>query len=403
MTDKIRLGFIPLSDASPLVLAKEMGLFADEGLDVELRKERSWALIRDKVAYGELDGAHMLAPMVVASAFGLAPIPTSFATGFAFNLNGNGITVSNRLYEEISRLRPFEPGRPPTAEGLRMVASERFRAGKPPLTLAMVYPFSAHNYLLRYWLADAGLHPDRDVRLIVVPPPEMVRACEAGEIDGYCVGEPWNTVAVDRGVGRQILFGRDIWSAAPEKVLGVRRDWLDEHHDTHQALLRALLKAVQLLKTSDGQRAAAELLALPEYVAQPAELILPSLSGNAVQPTSGERIAVPDYTVYDAGTASFPWLSKAAWLAVQMVRWGQLKSAGDVLTTLRPAFRTDLFRLAANALNIAVPDQDIQVEGGTETNRLLDRSVFHSASPMIYLEQFARHSVREPLDEVFSA
>lgn len=406
----VRIGFIPLSDAAPLVIAKHEGLFDEFGLDVTLSREHSWARIRDKLAIGELDAAHLLSPMVVASALGLSPMPAPLATAFAFNLNGNGITVSNAIYREMQAHDPAAfRQRPVSAEALRFIALDRLEKGRPPLTLAMVYPFSSHNYLLRYWLGAAGLHPDRDVRLVVVPPPDMVRLCEAESIDGFCVGEPWNTLAQHTGVGHRIVAGPDIWPAAPEKVLGAKASWINENADTHLALVRALMRANRVLMTPDGRARAARLLAGDNYIGINEAHISPSLTGS-----EGEEWC----SLYDPSFASFPWHSKAMWTALQMVRWGQLTRTTDLDGAVRSAFRTDIFREAAAHEGLPAPMADAAMEGAHDQprqaeassgaiilppDRIMDAKPFNPALPGHYLEQFFRHSIRVGLDSLFEA
>ncbi|WP_084398836.1 CmpA/NrtA family ABC transporter substrate-binding protein [Henriciella aquimarina] len=405
----VRIGFIPLSDAAPLIIAKHEGLFEALGLEVTLSREHSWARIRDKLAVGGLDAAHLLSPMVVASALGLSPMPGPLATAFAFNLNGNGITVSNALFKAMQAHGPdaFE-GHPVSADALRYVALDRLEKGQPPLTLAMVYPFSSHNYLLRYWLGAAGLHPDRDVRLIVVPPPDMVRLCEADSIDGFCVGEPWNTLAQHTGIGHRIVAGADIWPAAPEKVLGVKATWMEENAETHLLLIRALLRANQRLMTEDGRRAAAQLLSEEQYIGIGTSHIAPSLTGSEG----------PEWcSLYDPTFATFPWLSKAIWTALQMVRWGQLTEPVGIEGAVERAFRTDIYRHAALLEHIPSPAIDSVIEGGSKQPRklmngktqitlpadhIMDGKPFNPALPDRYLEQFFRHSIRLKTDELFS-
>lgn len=404
----VRIGFIPLSDAAPLVIAKHEGLFDELGLDVTLSREHSWARIRDKLAIGDLDAAHLLSPMVVASALGLSPMPDPLATAFAFNLNGNAITVSNPLYREMQAHDPnaFHQ-RPVSAEALRYVALNRLEQGRPPLTLAMVYPFSSHNYLLRYWLGAAGLHPDRDVRLIVVPPPDMVRLCEAESIDGFCVGEPWNTLAQHTGVGHRIVACADIWPAAPEKVLGAKASWISENAETHLLLLRALLRANRRLMTADVRAKAAHLLAGEDFIGISEAHISPSLTGS-----EGAEWC----SLYDPAFASFPWHSKAVWTALQMVRWGQLTRPTDIQAAVTTAFRTDIYREAAALEGVSAPTADSVTEGASEQSRqvtatsghitlppdrIMDAKSYNPALPDRYLEQFFRHSIRGRPDSLF--
>ena len=404
----VRIGFIPLSDAAPLVIARHEGIFEALGLDVTLSREHSWARLRDKLAIGDLDAAHLLSPMVVASALGLSPMPDPLATAFAFNLNGNGITVSNAIHRAMQAHDGGSFKRTPiSADALRAVALERLETGQTPLTLAMVYPFSSHNYLLRYWLGAAGLHPDRDVRLIVVPPPDMVRLCEAESIDGFCVGEPWNTLAQHTGVGHRLVAGTDIWPAAPEKVLGAKASWIRENGETHLLLVRALLRANRRLMTPDGRSKAARLLAREDYIGIDEAHILPSLTGS-----EGAEWC----SLYDPSFASFPWHSKALWTALQMVRWGQLTRAADLERAIAGAFLTGIFREAAGHEGIPAPAVDTVEEGasaqprelagpsGTVTlppDAIMDGKPFNPASPGRYLEQFFRHSIRVPIGDLF--
>ena len=405
---KVRIGFIPLSDAAPLAIARHEGLFEELGLEVTLSREHSWARIRDKLAIGDLDAAHLLSPMVVASALGLSPMPDPLATAFAFNLNGNAITVSNALFRSMQDHDPDAfAQRPVSAETLRYIAMDRLEKGQPPLTLAMVYPFSSHNYLLRYWLGAAGLHPDRDVRLIVVPPPDMVRLCEAESIDGFCVGEPWNTLAAHTGIGHRIVAGSDIWPAAPEKVLGAKASWIRDNPETHLLLVRALLRANQRLMTDEGRRTAASLLSDEQYIGIDTSHIAPSLTGSEG----------PEWcSLYDPAFATFPWHSKAMWTALQMVRWGQLTEATGIEAAVQGSFRTDIYRKAAALENIPAPLVDSLLEGGSRQVRelpgqdgpitlppdpIMDGKSLNPALPDRYLEQFFRHSIRVRTEDLF--
>ena len=371
--DRLDIGFVPLCDAAPLVIAKEEGLFEEYGLDVTLRRGRSWAHVRDQLAFGDLDAAHMLAPMVVASALGLTPTRVSFATALGLNLNGNGITVSNALYKEMQDVDPWAfDARPVTAASLKEIAKRRQDRGQTPVTFAMVYPFSTHNYLLRYWLAASGLHPDKDVRLIVVPPPDMVQLCESESIDGYCVGEPWNTLAVHRGIGHQIVGGSEIWPAAPEKVMGVRRNWLDDHEEVYLRLIRSLMKAAQVLESAEVQDRAATYLAREDYI---------GIDVRHLQRALGSSAHKQLRATFDASVAGFPWHSKAAWLASQMVRWGQASWTTEFEQSLASSFRTDLFRAAAAEEGIRYPLVDRVVEGAHDESWPLDEASASVAMP----------------------
>src|SRR5262245_13814632 len=215
------VGFIPLLDCAPLVVAAEKGFAADEGIEMVLVRETSWANIRDRLVVGHFDAAHMLGPMAVASSLGIGHLQVPLAAPLSLGLGGNAITVSTALWEQMT-VQGASAAAAPGAQGqaLRKVVAARARLNKPPLTFAMVYPFSCHNYELRYWLAASGIDPDHDVRLVVLPPPLLVDALRENQVDGFCVGEPWNSLAVDVGVGHIVAATTAIWRASPEKVLG---------------------------------------------------------------------------------------------------------------------------------------------------------------------------------------
>lgn len=362
--DTLRLGFIALNDCAPLVIARDAGFFEAEGLGVALSREQSWAAIRDKVALGLLDGAQMLAGMPIASTLGMGAPPHAMVTALSLGLNGNAITVASSLYE---RMRAADPAamnaRPCTALALKQVIDEDRAAGLAPLTFGMVHPASAHNYQLRYWLASAGIDPDRDVRLIVVPPSRMVANLAAGRLAGYCVGEPWNQMAVRAGIGHALITGYEIWNNAPEKVLGVTRDWADANPQTHAALIRALVRAGAWLDDPRNREEAADTIAVADYVAAPADVIRRTLGGRfCYRPGAAPRPA-PDFNVFHRYAAGFPWRSHAMWFISQMIRWGQISAPVDIAATAERIYRPDVFRQAVATLGMAVPAEDYKSEG----------------------------------------
>lgn len=406
----LTLGFIPLTDCAPLVVAQEQGLFARQGLDVTLSREVSWANIRDKVAAGLLDGAQMLASMPLATTLGLGEVQQHTITALSLDLNGNAITVSNALYRRMAELDPAAlRRRPVTAAPLRRIVDGGWRSGAAPLTLAMVFPFSTHNYVLRYWLAEAGIDPDRDVRLVVIPPPQMVDALKSGAIDGFCVGEPWNAVAVAEGLGHVLTTDYDIWNNKPEKVFAVSADWAAGHPATHRALLRALIEAAQWLDRPENRLPAAGLLAHPDYVGVPAEIIAMSMTGSFQYAASEAPQAMPDFNVFHRYAANFPWRSHALWLLTQMVRWGQLAEPVDLQAVARAVYRPDLYRQVAHELGVPCPCRDDKCEGqhaqawrleGIELgpDRFLDGAIFDPEDPLGYLSGIAVHHRKLELD-----
>ncbi|HLN25256.1 MAG TPA: CmpA/NrtA family ABC transporter substrate-binding protein [Patescibacteria group bacterium] len=328
---RLKIGFVALCDSAPLVVAKERGFFVEQGLVVELSREPSWANIRDKLAVGLLDAAQMLAPMPLSATLGLGNVRAPVITALGLNMGGNAITLSHGLLERMEGT---------SAAALKAVIDQDRAAGRPPLTLAMVYPFSPHNYELRLWLAGGGIDPDRDVRLVVVPPPQMVAWLAAGHIAGFCVGEPWNTVAAKLDLGRVVVTGRDIQDSRIEKVLGVREDWAEQHPQTHRALLRAVLLACRWV---EGNRAeTAEIIAQPATLNAPLEVVR-----SCLEPSAGLSFLT-----------NFPGQSQAAWYLDQMRRWGQLPADTDAAAVARQVYRGDLFRLAAQDLELECPAED---------------------------------------------
>ncbi len=240
----LTLGFVPLTDCAPLVVGVAKGFFARQGLEVALSPEPSWSNIRDKLAVGLFDGAHILTGLLLAMSAGVGCLPVPTRTAQALGLNGNAITVSMALHERLLAADPQAMAeRPLTARALKRVIDEDRAAGRPPLTFGVVFSVANHAYQLRYWLASAGIDPDRDVRLVTVPPPRMVGRLKAGDIVGFCVGEPWNSLAVADGVGHVLIAGCELWNNGPEKALGVLASWADAHPNTHRALVRALIEA----------------------------------------------------------------------------------------------------------------------------------------------------------------
>lgn len=411
-TTRLTLGFIPLTDCAPLVVAHEHGLFQKYGLDVTLSRQTSWASIRDKVAVGALDGAHMLAAMPIASTLGLGSFDTPMIAALSLDLNGNAITVGHSLYQRLREANPAVlTDRSQAVNALAKLCANQ------PLDFAMVFPFSTHNYLLRYWLAAAGIVPDREVRLQVVPPPYMVDALKSGDIDGYCVGEPWNQKAIAEGVGRGLIADYDIWNNHPEKVFGVTRDWAERHPNTHRAVLMALLEAAQWLDQPEHRPEVVELLAREEYINAPPDVVGLSMEGGFRFGSDEPLVAMPDFNVFYRYAATFPWLSHAVWFITQMYRWGQIDRPLNIRDLAAQVYRPDIYREAAGALGLPLPLADAKTEGlHPETHelthatqpltlgadRFCDGRVFDPAKPVDYLAGFAIHHQKLSLDDLAS-
>jgi len=346
----LRIGITPLTDSAPIVVAYERGFFARQGARVEVSVEPSWANIRDKLAAGVLDAAHALAPMPLAATLGVGPLQQPMVTALSLGLGGNAIAVSRELFRQMEEADPEAMATPRTrGQALARVVAARRARGAPLLRLATVFPVSMHAYELRYWLAASGLVPDRDVRLLVVPPPRMVARLEAGAIDGFCVGEPWSTVAVERGSGAVVLTKHDIWQNAPEKVLAASAAFAEQQPEAHRALLRALLEASHWCDAPENRPELARILARG-WVEASEPALLASLS-------------VEGFHCFDRFAATFPWRSHAAWIVTQMLRWGQLEKAVDVRAVAALVYRSDLHREAAAELGLPLPARDEKPEG----------------------------------------
>jgi len=370
---RITAGFLPLTDSLLLVIAKEKGFAAGQGVELSLVRDISWANIRDRLAVGQFDVAHMLAPMPIAASLGLSPIDVPVIAPMAMGLGGNAVTVGSPLWDKMVAVGA-PPDFGPQAVGASLATV--VKAGGPKLRLAAVHPYSSQNYELRYWLAASGIHPDRDVEIVIVPPPLMADALTAGRIDGYCVGEPWNSVAVAAGSGRIATMKAAIWSASPDKVLGVTERWAEEHPDALAALLRALDAAARWCGDPTNRAEAAEILARPDYLGQPAALIVGALSGRITAGTGETIIAVADFFVPYAGGANSPDPAHALWFYSQMVRWGQIEASAGSARIAAASYRPDLYRNAVPAPSM--PSRD---------SRFFDGRPFDVAAPETYIAE----------------
>jgi two-component system, oxyanion-binding sensor len=347
MTKPLRIGFIPLVDAAALIVAVDKGFTAAEGLDVTLVREVSWSNVRDKLNIGLFDAAHLLAPVAIASSLGLGHVKVPIVASFNLGLNGNAITVSPALHAEImaeidgDRFDPMT-----TATALARVVAKRRKQGAEPLTFGMTFPFSTHNYQLRFWMAAGGVDPDEDVRLVVLPPPYMVDSLASGHVDAFCVGAPWNSVAVDLGVGHILHFVADILVRAVEKVMAVRHDWSENNPQIVAALVRAAFRAAEFIEQPHNRAEAARILALPERIGVDADVVQRTLDGRLKISPDGTMRESDRYLLVGREGAARPDPVQAAWLYAQMVRWGQTNFSPEALKTAQAVFRPDLYDAA---------------------------------------------------------
>ena len=347
MSDRLRIGFIPLCDATALLIAVDKGFAAAEGLDIELVREVSWSNVRDKLNIGLFDAAHLIAPVAIASSLGLGHIKVPIVAPFGLGVNGNAITVSPALHAAIADAAQGDMLDPMvTAQALARVVARRKARGEEPLTFGMTFPFSTHNYHLRFWMAAGGVDPDEDVRLVVLPPPYMVESLQSGHVDGFCVGAPWNSVAVDLGIGHILHFVSEILRRAAEKLLGVRQRWAEENPDVLTRLVRAHKRAADFVEDRNNRDEAAALLAAPNRIAVAPEVIRRTLDGHMKVSPDGAYRDDERYMLIGRANAARPDPAQAAWLYAQMVRWGQAPLSAELLAAAKRVWRPDLYDAA---------------------------------------------------------
>lgn len=368
---EINGGFLPLTDSAILVVAKEKGFAEDEGIALKLARETSWANIRDRLAVEQFEIAHSLAPMPIAANLGLTPFDTKLIAPMALGLGGNAITVSNAVFEAMDAIRATNGATTGTMTGdigsqnarqvgllLAQVVEARRENGQKPLQFGVVHPFSAHNFELRYWLAGVGIQPDKDIDIVVLPPVLMADALISGQIDGFCVGEPWNSVALAKNAGKIATTKSAIWASSPEKVLAVNAIWAERNGPAMQALLRAFYAASIWCSKAEHVEELAELLAKSTYLDQPVSTILPALNGGL----SGEKGTSAFFEPH-ARAATFPWQSHALWFYSQMVRWGHVAHSTERALVAQETFRPDIYRAAIVPTGASVPSANSKVEG----------------------------------------
>ena len=406
--DELNFGFIKLTDMAPLAVAYENGYFEDEGLYVTLEPQANWKVLLDRVITGELDGAHMLAGQPLAATIGYGT-QAHIVTPFSMDLNGNGITVSNEVWEAMKPHLEMDsdgkPVHPIKASALKPVVDSYNESGKP-FNMGMVFPVSTHNYELRYWLASGGIHPgfyskgdvsgqiDAEAFLSVTPPPQMPATLEAGTIMGYCVGEPWNQQAVAKGIGVPVITDYEIWKNNPEKVFGLTKEFVEENPNTTLALTKALIRAAQWLDEDDNtnRQEAVEMLARPEYVGADADVIGASMTGT-FEYEKGDVRDIPDFNVFFRYFATYPYYSDAVWYLTQMRRWGQIdehKSDEWYDETAKSVYLPDVYLEAARMLvdegMVSEADFPWDTDGYRDpTDEFIDGITYDGHAPNDYL------------------
>jgi len=367
--EDLKFGFIKLTDMAPLAIAYENGYFEDEGLYVQLEAQANWKVLLDRVIDGQLDGAHMLAGQPIAATIGYGT-KADVITPISMDLNGNAITVSNKTWAAMKSHVEMEGGKPKhpiSASALKPVV-ESYKAEGKPFKMGMVFHVSTHNYELRYWLAAGGLNPgyyaphkgdskgtiDADVLLSVTPPPQMPATMEAGTIEGYCVGEPWNQQAVFKGIGVPVISDNSIQKNNPEKVFGLREDFYEKYPNTTIRVVKAMIRAAHWLDAENNKNrpAAVKILSKPNYVGADYKVIANSMTGT-FEYEKGDKRSEPDFNVFFRYNATYPYYSDAIWYMTQMRRWGQIseqQSDGWYKDMAKKVYRPDIYKKAVEEL-----------------------------------------------------
>ncbi len=412
--DELKFGFIKLTDMAPLAIAYEKGYFEEEGLFVTLEPQANWKVLLDRVITGELDGAHMLAGQPLAATIGFGT-KAHIVTPFSMDLNGNGITVSNEIWEMMKPNIPMgddgKPVHPIKADALKPVVDKFISEGKP-FNMGMVFPVSTHNYELRYWLASGGIHPGfyapsdvsgqikADALLSVTPPPQMPATLEAGTIYGYCVGEPWNQQAVFKGIGVPVITDYEIWKNNPEKVFGLTKEFTEKNPNTTLALTKALIRAAKWLDENNNanRMEAVEILSRSEYVGADKEVIANSMTGT-FEYEKGDKRSVPDFNVFYRYFATYPFYSDAIWYLTQMRRWGQIAEHKDDAwydKVAKDVYRPDIYLKAAKLLvdegHVAKADFPWDSDGykdPTPAADIIDGIAYDGRKPNAYIDSLS--------------
>ena len=409
--DELTFGFIKLTDMAPLAVAYENGYFEDEGLFVTLEAQANWKVLLDGVIDGQLDSAPMLAGQPLAATIGYGT-EAHIITPFSMDLNGNGITVSNEIWEQMKPNIPtMDDGRPQhpiSAAALKPVV-EDYKDQGIPFNMGMVFPVSTHNYELRYWLAAGGLEPGyyspedvsgqigADVFLSVTPPPQMPATMEAGTIFGYCVGEPWNQQAVFKGIGVPVITDYQLWKNNPEKVFGITKEFAEEYPNTTLALTKALIRAAIWLDENDNANRpeAVEILSRSEYVGADYDVIANSMTGT-FEFEKGDKREIPDFNVFFRYNATYPFYSDAIWYLTQMRRWGQIAEAKSdewYVETAKSVYRPDIYLEAARLLvdegmanEADFPWDSDGFKAPTPAEDIIDGIAYDGRTPNAYLD-----------------
>lgn len=357
---EVTCGFVPLVDAAPLIIAQELRFAADEGISLNLMKQPSWSALRDMLALGHLDVAHMLSPMPIAMTLGVSGMQTRVDALMVLSINGTVIGVSKPLAAKMRQTGWDTDFNDPATAATAIFATEH-----DTLRIGVPFPFSMHRMLLEHWLSAHPAFNKAQVEIITVPPPRMAEAVADGLLDMFCVGEPWGTVALEQEVAELILPGAAIWQCAPEKVLGARHDWIADHPQTASAVMRAVYRATRWLDMPENKPLATEILARSAEIHLPDNAIDPAITGYITGKKGQQPTDIPHFLRFHQHGANFPWRSQAAWIGTQIARWHGLDPAQSVISA-QDSFRSDIYRNNLGPLGVDLPGASAKVEGALQ-------------------------------------
>nr|WP_294922715.1 CmpA/NrtA family ABC transporter substrate-binding protein [uncultured Flavobacterium sp.] len=406
----VTIGFIKLTDMAPLAIAKHLGFFEAEGLNVKLEVQANWRDILDKVLDQQIDGAQMLAGQPIAAATGCGR-QGALVTTFSMDLNGNAITVSKDVWSKIVDSIPQEYGRPvhPIPASALIPALNIYKKRNKPFVIGVVAAYSNHNYQLRYWLAASGINPGfysnnniqgskgttgSDVLLNVTAPPQMPETLLAGTINAYCVGEPWNQQAVDQGIGVPIVTSKEIWKNHPEKLFVMTKEFVEKHPNTTIAITKALIKAGKWLDDPLNRKEATRILSKSAYVDGEKRVIDNSMLGT-FEFEKGDVRSIPDFNVFFRYNATYPYYSDGIWFLTQMKRWGQIaepKTNEWYHTKIKEIYKPEIWNTAAKLLleEGFLTKAEIPVTDGYKppTTEFIDNMLYYGKKPLEYIKGF---------------
>jgi len=374
-TTTMRFGIIALTDNASIVMAHELGYFKKFGIDSVISKEASWAVIRDKLTIGDNHATHMLIGMPFASTMGLLGSPVKpMVIPWMINRNGQAITLANKFKGSVKTAKDLKP------------FVDKAKASGDPLTFAMTFPPGSHAMWTRYWLASGGIHPDKDVNLITIPPAQMVANMKVDKMDGYCVGEPWNLRAIDDGIGYTVITTQKMWPDHPEKVCAFTEEFAAKNPKTVKAVLKALHMSSEYIDKMENRPGVAEIISRPTYINCPKEIILDRLQGK-YDYGDGRKEQDPNYMIFNQRGCNFPSRTYGHWWLSQFRRWGMVKGTPDYKQISAKVLRPDIYQEAMKELGVNVTAKDLAPA------KLAD-GVFDPQNAEKYATSFPIHSMQ---------